>query len=248
MNPLYSVVQFLAALSLLLASAQAQFPGDIYLPTASNVVATSGELVLRVNTFTGTQRFGAVQFTLQFDPTVLRFIGSAEPTGSPLRVSSTSRDGHLGVVVTNATGVNDPFGVVPLADLRFLAIGQPMASSGLDLTAQAMISLSGTVMATAAVDGSVLVTSSSSAALAATLPDSPPPAPSPLVVTPAAPLVPNESERQRAVAMARPGQRITLWRAVQHGDRIGACQVEVEVAAASPPEPVPGSPPARTAR
>jgi hypothetical protein len=123
-----------------------------------------------------------------------------------------------------------------------------MASSALDLTAQAMISLSGAVMATAAVDGSVLVTSSSSATLAATLPGSPPLAPTPLVVTPADPIVPNESERQQAVAMARPGQRITLWRAVQHGDRIGAFQVEVQVPAATPPEPLPRPTPDRTAR
>jgi hypothetical protein len=229
------------AAACLSGAAMAQFPGDVYLQTPANVVAAGGELALRVNTFTGTQRLGAVQFTLAFDPAVLQFVGSALPADSPLQVSVNSKGGRLGIVVTNAKGVNEPFGVVPLADLRFRAVGQPLATTSLNLTSVAMISLAGGNLTTAAIDGTVLVTSAAAATLAATLPGGAPSLPSPAVVTMANPLVPSRDERNAAEAMGRPGQAVALWRAVPYAGGIAAARVDVVVPTVTAGESVPES-------
>jgi hypothetical protein len=223
-------------LGLLAGSATAQFPGNIYLQTPANVVAAGGEVVVRVMTFTGTRRFGAAQFTVTFDPTVLQFLGASLPTTSPLQVSVGSKGGRLALVVTNARGDDDPFGIVPLADLRFRAIGAPASASPLDLTAVAQIALDATPVPTVASDGSVLVTSAAASALASSLGGAPTALAAPLVFEPLVPLQPTAVEQQVAVWFGRPGELVALWRPVLLDGRVAAAKVEVPVPAVLPPE------------
>ncbi|MCU0866438.1 MAG: hypothetical protein MUC36_21860 [Planctomycetes bacterium] len=227
------MISFAATLSLaLLAPAlRAQFPGDVYLQRPASVVATGGTLAVDVLTFTGTQRFGAARFEVAFDPTVLRFTGGASPTHGPLLTSVQQSRGRLGVVVTNAKGVDNPFGVVKLTQLQFVAIGAPGSTSPLDLTARGAIALNGNSTPSAASDGSVLVTTAAAQSAAAMLEGTTAP-PAPLCVQPEQPLVPTAEEIVAAQNMGRPGQEVPLWRMVPHATGVAAAPLLVMLPAA----------------
>ncbi len=210
--------------------AAAQFPGDIYLEEANSLVAEQGEVTVRVLTFTGTKRFGAARYELTYDPAVLRFVDATLPPESKLVVSSSPSAGRIGLLSANARGVDRPFGVVTIAELKFRAVGLAGAQSLLDLSAFRQIALDRSNVATNTFDGSVTVTSAQPAMLE---PESGT-ARQPRIVASSEPVVPNRDERALASRCGRPGDRVWVWRVVPHAGCLMGLRVPVVVA------PVPG--------
>ena len=234
---------FLLATGLVAGPASAQFPGDVYFQKPAEVVATSGQVTVRVLTFTGTQPFGAAHVTLKFDPAVLRAETVSLPASGAVRVSFQQRGGRLVLVPTNAKGTDRLFGIVTLAEITFRAIGAPTSTSPLDLEAVRMLALDHQEIPTRAFDGSVLVTDPDPRLAPSTSVGAPPPR-APFVVETSSPQPPTVAEHATARAFGRPGQQTHVWRPIIRDGLVAAGRVAVTIgpvanSADTPPPPAP---------
>lgn len=106
-------------------TAHAQFVGDAFFVDPSVAVMPGAEGAIQVAVFSGTAPVGAVRAAVTYDPAALEIIGIDPVTTGRVTpaVQWRRQDEVLHIVMVNGASLTRPIGTVPLASIRFKALG-----------------------------------------------------------------------------------------------------------------------------
>ena len=107
--------------------AKAQFLGDIFFETPSVSAVNGEELVLNLAAFTGAEIFGSTHLEISFDNSLFSITSVDFPNGiSGESLSDTSGNiTTLKIVAANGISLDEPTGVVTIADVRGTVSASP---------------------------------------------------------------------------------------------------------------------------
>ena len=111
------------------ANAAAQFPGDVFFEDPNPVVFAGESVTLRVNTFTGTQFFGAALVDVAFPASefVVDEVRAVETMQARTMAASAQVATGTGFAAYNASRLDGPFGTVSIVEI----VGRPLVSAGM---------------------------------------------------------------------------------------------------------------------
>lgn len=125
---MFKIITRAAVLVALAPVSLAQFAGDVFFEEPSPFVVEGDTVTLRVQTFTGTQRFGAGLVDVAFNPIEFELleIRSVESVQLSSTAVSTPLLAGAGFALYNTRSLVEPFGSMTLVEI----VGRPLVSAG----------------------------------------------------------------------------------------------------------------------
>lgn len=106
-------------------SAHAQFPGDVFFSEPSIAVSSGQKGTLDLEIFTGDKIFGATQFEISYDKSMIQIENiTAKNDDFENTISWAEVGSNIGVISVNGVSKSKPFGTIKLATINFQATAQ----------------------------------------------------------------------------------------------------------------------------
>lgn len=147
----------------LAVSARAQFPGDVYFQSPSQVVPFGQTATIAVDLFAGAEVFGALSLDIEFDPAQVEVQSVSAGTTSEVSDGMRSRltAGKLRIAVVNGKSLTSPIGTVNLASVVVRVIAAPGSQFRIRLSNVTWLNASVETRTTRTFDATVTVTDAS---------------------------------------------------------------------------------------